>query len=158
MRPATAKTALRVQELLGPDFSVLEFDERTATSEEAAAAIGCTVSRIAKTVVFQGKTSGVAIVAVASGVNRVDDKVLAKLAGEKLRRPSGDLVKELTGYAIGGVSPVGLPEGTKIYLDRDIEAFEEIWASAGTPNAVFKLTPKDLSRLTEAFFAEIKKS
>ncbi len=157
MRPASAKKALAVQEVLGSRFSVLEFEESTATSADAAAAIGCTVAQIAKTVVFQGKTSGACIVAVASGVNRVDEKALGRLAEEKLRRPDADLVKDLTGYVIGGVSPVGLPESALVYLDRDLEGFTEIWASAGTPNAVFRLTPNDLVEITGANFADIKR-
>lgn len=157
MKKATNRTAIRVQEFLGPDFTVLEFEDRTATAEDAAAAIGCDVAQIAKSLVFQGKSSGEAVLAVASGPNRVDEKKLGALLGEKVRRPDADFVRDVTGYSIGGVSPVAHKNPVRIFLDVDLANHGEIWAAAGTPNAVFGLTPEDLVRLTGAAFVDIAK-
>ncbi|MDW3205936.1 MAG: YbaK/EbsC family protein [Alphaproteobacteria bacterium] len=157
MKRATGKTAMRVQAVLGDAFEVLEFETSTATSDQAAAAIGCEVAQIAKSLVFQGKGSGDAIMVIASGINRVDEKKLKDLVGEKIRRPDADFVREVTGYAIGGVSPVGHATAMRIYLDEDLKAYSEIWAAAGAPNAVFRLTPDDLARLTGGEYADLAK-
>lgn len=157
MKRATGKTALRVQEVLGDGFEVLEFETSTATSDAAAAAIGCDVAQIAKSVVFQGKDSEQAIMVIASGINRVDEKKLKGVVGEKVRRPDADFVRQATGYAIGGVSPVGHATEMRIFLDEDLKAYPEIWAAAGAPNAVFRLTPDDLERLTGGRYMDLAK-
>jgi prolyl-tRNA editing enzyme YbaK/EbsC (Cys-tRNA(Pro) deacylase) len=148
MKPATQPSALHVQRILGPAFTVLEFDDSTRKSAEAAAAIGCTVAQIAKTLVFRGRTSGDAIMVIASGANRVDEKAVAALIGEAIERATPEFVRESTGFAIGGVSPVGHPKPLRTLLDDALFGFGELWAAAGTPNAVFRLTPDDLVRLT----------
>ena len=110
MKPAQHPTALRTQRLLaeaGIDTQVVEFEQPTRTSAEAAAAIGCTVAEIAKSVVFRAKQSGGAVVVVASGDNRVCEDKVARLVGEKLGRADADFVRAATGYAIGGVAPLG---------------------------------------------------
>ncbi len=156
MRTATAPGAVRLQQLLGPQFSVLEFEQTTATSADAAAAIGCTLSQIAKSLVFRGR-SGRSILVVASGSNRVDEKRVGSHIGEKIERADADFVRQMTGYAIGGVAPIGHTVAPTVLLDTDLKAFDTIWAAAGTPNAVFRLTPADLERLTGGRFAEIAK-
>ena len=93
----------------------------------------------------------------ASGVNRVDEKKVAQIIGEKIGRADAGFVREMTGYAIGGVAPVGHSTAPLVLLDSDLQAFSEIWAAAGTPNAVFKLTPTQLQFLTAGEFADIAK-
>ena len=156
MKPASAASALRVQNLLGPDYQVVEFDESTGTSAEAAAAIGCTLAQIAKSLVFRS-ASGKSVLVVASGVNRVDEKKVKQIIGEKIGRADPDFVRAMTGYAIGGVAPVGHSTAPVVLLDSDLKTFTEIWAAAGTPNAVFKLTPEQLHSLTGGQFADIAK-
>lgn len=159
MKPASHPTALRVQSLLraaGLDAQVVEFEQPTRTSAEAATAIGCTVAEIAKSVVFRGKESGQAVVVVASGDNRVCERKVAALVGEKLGRADADFVREATGYVIGGVSPVGHAQPVKLVLDEDLRRFQTVWAAAGTPFSVFPLTPDELARITGAGWADIR--
>ncbi len=156
MKPASAAAARRVQEILGPGFAVVEFDASTKTSAEAAAAIGCTVAQIAKSLVFRAAGGGPVLV-VASGTNRVDEKKVGALIGEAIGRADADFVREKTGYAIGGVAPVGHAAAPAVLLDDDLRQYQTIWAAAGTPNAVFSLTPADLQRLTGGSFADIAK-
>jgi prolyl-tRNA editing enzyme YbaK/EbsC (Cys-tRNA(Pro) deacylase) len=155
MRPATAASALRVQASLGPAYHVLEFDATTRTAADAAAAIGCTVAQIAKSLVFRAETSGRAVLVVASGVNRVDEAKVGAILGKPIGRADADFVRAKTGFAIGGVPPVGHSEPSATLIDEALFAFAEIWAAAGTPNAVFRLTPADLLSLTGGIRASI---
>ncbi len=148
MKPASAPSALKVQAVLGPKFAVLEFDAGTRTAADAAAAIGCSVAEIAKSLLFRAKETGRPVLVVASGVNRVDEKKVAALIGEKIARADADFVRENTGFAIGGVPPVGHAKTPITLIDEDLMQFETIWAAAGTPNAVFRLTPRELVGLT----------
>ncbi|HYE01030.1 MAG TPA: YbaK/EbsC family protein [Alphaproteobacteria bacterium] len=147
MRPAESPSALRFQQFLGPDFAVLEFEASTRTSAEAAAAVGCDVAQIAKSLVFRA-ASGRSVLVVASGTNRVDEAKVAALIGEPIRRADADFVRDRTGYAIGGVPPLGHAVPPAVLIDRDLLRFDSLWAAAGTPNAVFRLTPDDLVRLS----------
>lgn len=159
MKPATHPTALRVQQLLAAariNSQVVEFEQPTRTSAEAAAAVGCSVGEIAKSVVFRTAVSGQAVVAVASGDNRVSEEKVALLVGEKLGRASADFVRESTGFVIGGVPPVGHAHPVRLFLDADLQRFQKIWAAAGTPFSVFPLTPAELSRLTGAAWSDIR--
>ena len=156
MKPATAPSALKVQAALGDGFQVVEFDASTRTSEDAAAAIGCTVAEIAKSLVFKA-ASGRPVLVIASGTNRVDEKKVRAVLGEKIARADADFVREATGYAIGGVPPLGHATAPVVLIDGDLETFETIWAAAGTPNAVFRLTPADLVRLTGGQVADVAK-
>jgi prolyl-tRNA editing enzyme YbaK/EbsC (Cys-tRNA(Pro) deacylase) len=157
MRKAESASALRVQAALGPEFEVLEFPESTRSAAEAAAAIGCTVAEIAKSLVFRAVQSDRPVLVVASGVNRVDERKLEALLGEKIGRADADFVRAKTGFAIGGVPPLGHAVPPFTWLDADLQQFTRIWAAAGTPNAVFALTPADLARLTGADYADIAK-
>jgi prolyl-tRNA editing enzyme YbaK/EbsC (Cys-tRNA(Pro) deacylase) len=105
------------------DSSVVEFEQPTRTSAEAAAAIGCTVAEIAKSVVFRAKASNQAVIVVASGDNRVCENKVANLVGGKLGRADADFVREATGFVIGGVSPVGLAASVRMLLDADLQRF-----------------------------------
>jgi prolyl-tRNA editing enzyme YbaK/EbsC (Cys-tRNA(Pro) deacylase) len=156
MRPATSPSALKVQAVLGVRFDVLEFDAGTRTAEDAAAAIGCEVAQIAKSLVFRA-ASGRPVLVVASGAHRVDEKTVAALVGEPITRANADFVRDATGFAIGGVPPVGHRTAPVALIDESLLAFEEIWAAAGTPNAVFRLTPADLMALTGGTVAAVKR-
>ena len=159
MKPAQHPTALRVAQLLrdaGIDSQVVQFEQTTRTSAEAAAAVGCEVAQIAKSIVFRGKRSGLAIVIVASGANRVSETKVEASVGEPLARADADFVREATGYAIGGVAPAGHSKPVKLLLDQDLRRFETIWAAAGTPFSGFPLTPDQLRALTGAEWSDVK--
>lgn len=156
MKLATAPSALKVQAVLGPDFQVLEFEASTRTSQEAADAIGCTVAEIAKALIFKS-AEGRAVLVIASGVNRVDEKKVQTLLGQRIGRADADFVRDRTGFAIGGVPPVGHASRPVVLIDRDLERFPYVWAAGGTPNAVFRIAPADLIRLTQGKVADVAK-
>ena len=144
-------SALKVQqaiEQLGFSCRVVEMNETTRTAKEAAQAVGCTVSQIAKSLVFRGQASGSPILVVASGTNRVNEQLLADYAGEPIGRADANYVRDETGFVIGGVPPVGHRKPIRTFLDKDLLQYESIWAAAGTPNAVFQLNPADLLKMT----------
>lgn len=155
MRPASAPSALKVQAILGNRFEVLEFDASTRTAADAAAAIGCDVAQIAKSLVFRAISSQHPVLVVASGVNRIDEARVAALVGERIGRADADFVRTTTGFAIGGVPPIGHAKPPIALIDEALFAFAEIWAAAGTPNAVFKLSPADLVALTQGRVAAV---
>ena len=140
----------------GIGSDVVEFEQPTRTSAEAAAAIGCSVAEIAKSVVFRTEASGQAVIVVTSGDNRVCERKVAGLVGEKLGRADADFVRESTGFAIGGVAPLGHAGTVRTLLDADLQRFQCVWAAAGTPFAVFPVTPADLSRLTGAAWSDVR--
>lgn len=155
MKPATSASALKVQASLGAGFEVLEFGTSTRTAADAAAAIGCTVGQIAKSLIFRALDSDRAVLAIASGSVRVDEARLAELLGEGIGRADAAFVREHTGFAIGGVPPIGHRSESVIFIDESLLTFDTIWAAGGTPNAVFRLTPDDLVRLTGGTVADI---
>jgi prolyl-tRNA editing enzyme YbaK/EbsC (Cys-tRNA(Pro) deacylase) len=157
MKPAGSDGAMRIQAILGDGFRVLEFDESTHSSAEAATAIGCEVGQIAKSMLFKA-VDGTPVLVVASGTNRVDEKKVAALLGQKISRADAGFVLERTGFVVGGVPPVGHTTQPVVFLDRNLQAYSRIWAAAGSPNAVFALTPADLVRLTGAHFADVAKA
>ncbi len=142
----------------GFDFELREFPASTRTAAEAAAAIGCDIAQIAKSLVFRARASGGPVLVIASGANRVDEKAVAALIGENIGRADADFVRAATGFAIGGVPPLGHDTPPVTLIDRDLLALDEIWAAAGTPNAVFRLTPGDLVALTGGRVADIKQA
>ena len=159
MKPAQHPTALRTAQLLreaGVDGEVVEFEQPTRTSAEAATAIGCSVAEIAKSIVFRGKTSGQAVIVVASGDNRVSEAKVAAKVGESLARADADFVRAATGYAIGGVAPLGYIQPVKLLLDEDLRRFEIVWAAGGTPFSVFPLRPEQLRSLTGAEWSDVR--
>lgn len=145
-------SAQRVQDALDAisagAWQVVELPDSTRTAAEAAAAIGCTVAQIAKSLIFKAASSGRAVLVIASGTNRVNTAALAGRIGEPLDKPDADFVREQTGYVIGGVPPLGHSQPLLTFVDADLRQYETIWAAAGTPRAVFRLTPADLERLT----------
>jgi prolyl-tRNA editing enzyme YbaK/EbsC (Cys-tRNA(Pro) deacylase) len=157
--PPSKASVRRVEAALaerGFAFQVKEFPVSTRTSAEAAAAIGCAVGQIAKSLVFRGARSGQAVLIVASGANRVDPAKAEALLGEAIGRADAEFARAATGFAIGGVPPVGHDRPLATLIDRDLLAYDEIWAAAGTPNAVFRLTPEDLGQLTGGRVGDLK--
>jgi len=155
MKPATAKSALKIQAVLGADFEVLEFDASTRTAADAAEAIGCTVSQIAKSLLFVASESGRPVLVIASGSVHVDEAKVSTLLGEEIERASADFVREHTGFSIGGVPPIAHLTQPVVFVDSTLFGFETIWAAAGTPNAVFRLSPNDLIRLSGGVVSDI---
>jgi prolyl-tRNA editing enzyme YbaK/EbsC (Cys-tRNA(Pro) deacylase) len=144
-------SAQKVQQALqamGFELQVVELPDSTRTAAEAAQAVGCQVGQIVKSLVFKAKRSERPVLVVASGVNRVNEKAIEALIGEPLGRADADFVRQRTGFAIGGVPPVGHSERLETFIDEDLLQHTEIWAAAGTPNAVFRLTPDDLVQMT----------
>ena len=129
-------------------------DVPARTSQEAADALGVVVGQIAKSVIFKRRADAVAVLVIASGDRRVDEKKVAAQVGP-IGRADADFVKAATGFSIGGVSPVGLLGQPTLLLDRELQRFDEVWAAAGHPNGVFRLTPQDLQRLTGAPWADL---
>lgn len=146
-------SAQRVQHALDPlgfGHRVIELPESTRTAQEAAQAVGCTVGQIAKSLVFRGTVSGQAILVIASGAHRVNEAKLATLLGEPVEKADADFVRQHTGFAIGGVPPIGHDHAMATFVDEDLLLHDEIWAAAGTPRAVFKLKPHELQAMTQA--------
>lgn len=158
MAAELSPSARKVQAALaafGLGLEVREFDASTRTAADAAKAIGCTVGQIAKSILFRGASSGRPVLVIASGTNRVDEGKVAALLGEALGKADAEFVRSRTGFVIGGVPPVGHAVRPETFIDRDLMAFAEIWAAAGTPNAVFRLAPQDLPRITSGRVAAI---
>ena len=120
------------------------------TAQDAANALGCTVDQIAKSIIFRGETSGEAILFLTAGGNRVDADKAAALAGEALGKADAALVRAQTGFAIGGVSPVGHLNPIRAFLDPRLQEFDIVWAAAGTPHHVFAISPPTLEQMTSA--------
>jgi prolyl-tRNA editing enzyme YbaK/EbsC (Cys-tRNA(Pro) deacylase) len=157
--PPLPPAAQRIQDLLdelGHEGRVRVFDGTTRTAADAAAAIGCEVAQIAKSLVFRALQSDAPVLVIASGANRVDEAKIAAALGEKLGKADAAFVRERSGFAIGGVAPIGHREPPIVLIDRDLLAFDEIWAAAGTPQAVFPLQPGDLEMLTGGRVIDIK--
>jgi prolyl-tRNA editing enzyme YbaK/EbsC (Cys-tRNA(Pro) deacylase) len=146
-----------VQSVLGPRFAVVEFEASTKTSADAAAAVGCTVAQIAKSIVLKTVKEQKPVLVIASGANRVDEKKVSAVIGEKVKSADVDFVVAHVGVAPGGVPPVAHKVRPIVILDQDLRRFSEIWAAAGTPNAVFKLTWDDLVALTSGTPADVAK-
>jgi prolyl-tRNA editing enzyme YbaK/EbsC (Cys-tRNA(Pro) deacylase) len=157
--PAPKGSVARVRAALagfGLVTEIREFDASTRTSAEAAAAIGCDVAQIAKSLVFRARSANQPVLVIASGINRVDEKKLEAALGDKIGRADPDFVRAATGFAIGGVAPVGHSGPVRVFIDADLRQYAEIWAAAGAPNAVFRLTPAELERITDGTVIPVK--
>jgi prolyl-tRNA editing enzyme YbaK/EbsC (Cys-tRNA(Pro) deacylase) len=140
---------------LGIEPEVRRFPQGTKTAANAAAAIGCDLGQIVKSLVFS--VDGRPILALTSGVNRADVGLLAALArGEEVRRATPEEARAATGFAVGGTPPFGHPAPVPVFIDRDLLQYPEVWAAAGTPESVFPLTPDDLVRLTNGQVVDLK--
>ncbi len=140
----------------GLQCQVLELKQTTRSARDAAEAVGCEVGQIVKSLVFKGKVSQKPVLVVASGSNRVNEKRLAGLIAEPVKMPDADFVRQKTGFVIGGVPPLGHAQPLETYIDEDLFKYEEIWAAAGTPHALFKLTPTELETITGGLVVKIR--
>lgn len=159
MNAQLSASAQRVQDALaahGVDLRVVEMPQSTRTAADAAAALGCEVAQIAKSLIFRGKSSDRALLVIACGVNRVDEKKVAGLLNEPIGKADAEFVRARTGFVIGGVPPVGHSTALTTLIDAELLAFDEIWAAAGTPNAVFRLRPAELVAITGGQVADVK--
>jgi len=141
---------------LGFNYNVIEHAESTRTAQEAADRAGCELGQIVKSLIFKGKESGKPILVLTSGANRVDEKRISEYASEAIGRADADFVRAVTGFAIGGVPPVGHLQNMETYIDEDFLQFPTIWAAAGTPNAIFELKTEDLQRMTDGKVVRVK--
>lgn len=152
----SARTVQATLDALGLDCRVVELPASTRTAVEAAQAIGTTVAQIVKSIVFRGRQSGQALLVLASGINRISEERLAALAGEPVEKADADFVREATGFVIGGVPPLAHRQPLRAWVDEDLLQFDEVWAAAGTPQAVFRCHPRDLVRMSGGQPAEVK--
>jgi prolyl-tRNA editing enzyme YbaK/EbsC (Cys-tRNA(Pro) deacylase) len=135
---------------LGIAVSIREMPQSTRTAEEAAAACGCRVGQIVKSLVFAGAASGEPYLLLVSGQNRVDQAGVATAIGEVLDRPDAARVRAWTGFSIGGIPPFGHDQPMRTFIDRDLLTYDMVWAAAGTPSAVFAADPRALAAATDA--------
>ncbi|MBI2707536.1 MAG: YbaK/EbsC family protein [Proteobacteria bacterium] len=146
------KSAQSVQDALasqGLECKVVVLSESTRTAKEAAMTIGCDVAQIVKSLIFKTKSTNKPVLILASGPNRVNEKVIESHVGEKITKADADFTREVTDFAIGGIPPMGHKKIIDhIFIDEDLLKFDSVWAAAGTPNAVFNLQSKDLLALT----------
>jgi len=150
--------AQRVQDALraaGFANTVLELEVAVKTAADAAEAVGCTPAQIVKSLVFQRVTSGAPVLVVASGANRVSEAKLEALLGEPVRMGPPKFVREVTGYAIGGIPPLGHAQKLDTVVDAHLMTLDRLWAAAGHPNSLFALTPGELTRMTGGRVAEV---
>jgi prolyl-tRNA editing enzyme YbaK/EbsC (Cys-tRNA(Pro) deacylase) len=152
MKAAVARVldALRAA---GVAAEIVEFPQSTRTAEAAAAAVGAQVGQIVKSLVFLA--GGRPLLVLVSGAHRADSTKLARAAGAPLQRADADMVRASTGFAIGGVPPIGHSSALATYLDRDLLLYPTVWAAAGTPHAVFAITPGELLRVTRAHVIDV---
>jgi len=154
--PASAKKVRDAARTLGLAIAVREMAESTRTAEEAAAACGVSVGQIVKSLVFLGAQTGRPCLLLVSGANRVNEKGVARHLGEKLKRPDADAVRALTGFAIGGIPPLGHDRPLATYMDVDLLQYDVVWAAAGTPKAVFPVAPEALRQAAGAVAIDVK--
>ena len=144
------KRVTRALQEVGLDITPLELSADTRTAQQAADAAGCQLDQIAISVIFAGLTSGQAILFITAGGNQVDATKANTAAGEPLGKADAALIRAQTGFAIGGVAPVGHLNPIRAFIDPRLLDFDEIFAAAGTPRHIFPINPKDLARISEA--------
>ncbi|MCK9923468.1 YbaK/EbsC family protein [Frankia sp. AgPm24] len=140
-----SKRAGRFQEMLdgrGYALEVLELPDSTHTADDAARALGCSKAQIVKSLVFRDTDTGGPVMVLASGTNRVDETKIAAVLGRDIARADAAYVKRTTGFSIGGVPPLGHKQTMLLFVDEDLLQYDEVWAAAGTPNAVFRIPGK----------------
>ncbi|MBW2468212.1 MAG: YbaK/EbsC family protein [Deltaproteobacteria bacterium] len=159
MKKKLKSSARKVQEALDAhnlSCEVVQMTDTTRSASDAARAVGCQVGQIVKSLIFEGQQSHQPILVAASGANRVNERAIEKSVSESVKMAKPDYVRQMTGFAIGGVPPVGHDHPLKIFIDEDLLQYDEIWAAAGTPHAVFKLTPEDLKMITSGKIISVK--
>jgi prolyl-tRNA editing enzyme YbaK/EbsC (Cys-tRNA(Pro) deacylase) len=149
--PARVQAALTAA---GVDARIEEFPSSTRTAQEAADTVGTSVGQIVKSLVFLAGNSPV--VALVSGINRLDRQRLAALSGAAIGKADADAVRQATGFAIGGVPPIGYPAPIPTFIDRDLLQYDVVWAAAGTPRHVFPIAPNELVRITGGRVADLR--
>jgi len=159
MTEELSRSARKIQDVLaalGTDFEVVELPSTTRTAVEAASAIGCLVEQIAKSILFRTVKDKKPVMVIASGVNRVNEARIADFVGEPIEKADAAYVREKTGFVIGGVPPIGHAEPIYTILDEDLLKLGELWAAAGTPKSVFKLSATSLVEMTAGVLKRIK--
>jgi prolyl-tRNA editing enzyme YbaK/EbsC (Cys-tRNA(Pro) deacylase) len=144
-------SAQKIQEIFTKnklEFQVIELSHSTRTAQDAANALSCEIAQIVKSLIFYENISKNPILILASGINKVSEKIIEKEIGAKISKADAQFVRQVTGFAIGGVPPLGHIQKIKTYIDNELFKWEDLWAAAGTPNAVFKLKAQDLVHLT----------
>lgn len=152
-------SAQKVQDILdtlGYHCSIQESPATTRTAADAAALVGCNVGQIVKSLIFRGGATSKPILVLTSGANRVNEQQISSYAAESIQRADPEFVRTVTGFAIGGVPPIGHLQPMETYIDEDLLQHSEIWAAAGTPNSLFKLTPQELEKMTAGRIVNIK--
>ena len=147
------RSARRVRDALlalGLPADIHRLTDSTRTASEAAAAVGCELGAIVKSLVFRGVNTGEPLLALVSGDNRADESLVAAAGGEPVERPDAAYVRDVTGYSIGGIPPVGHPAPVRTVMDEDLLRFDTVWAAAGNPHAVFPIAPQSLATATGA--------
>ena len=155
MTPPAAARVQAALRALGVESEVIRLAESARTAAEAAAACGVSVGQIVKSLVFVAGDEPILV--LVSGVNQADERRLAALSGQSVRRADANVVRGSTGYAIGGVPPVGHPRPLRVFIDRDLLGHERLIAAAGTPHAVFPITPAELCRVTGGAVVDLKR-
>lgn len=140
----------------GYNNQVIELPQSARTAQEAADALNCKVAQIAKSIIFRLVDSNQPVLVIASGANRVNEQQIELLLNEKLGKADAEFVREHTGFVIGGVSPIGHKNTLLTFIDEDLLQYEEIWAAAGHPKAIFQLTPNELLEMTKGTVVNIK--
>ena len=148
--PRSARRVRDALVALGLPAEIHRLADSTRTAPEAAAAVGCELGAIVKSLVLRGATTGEPVLALVSGANRADEALVAGAVGEPVQRADAAYVREITGYSIGGVPPVGHPAPVRTLLDEDLLRFETVWAAAGHPHAVFPVAPAALASVAGA--------
>lgn len=145
---------------LGYHGEVVELEASTRTAVEAAQAAGCEVGQIVKSLIFalqkDGTNQRTPILVLVSGPNRVNEKKFSRLLGGILTRADADYVREITGFAIGGIPPAGHAKTLETFIDEDLLKFSSVWAAAGTPNAIFQIAPSQLVEITKGQVVPVK--
>ncbi|MDO9530712.1 MAG: YbaK/EbsC family protein [Deltaproteobacteria bacterium] len=139
----------------GLKISIVETETSARSAAEAAEAVGAEVGQIVKSLVLRGRDSGDAYLLLVSGANRVNEAAMAALLGEALERPDADFVRIATGFAIGGVSPLGGSSRLRTFMDEDLFQYATVWAAAGTPRHVFEVVPLQLRSATGAMVGPV---
>jgi prolyl-tRNA editing enzyme YbaK/EbsC (Cys-tRNA(Pro) deacylase) len=154
LKPAPRRVQ-QAADALGLAVRVVEMAQSTRTAEEAAAACGCAVGQIIKSLVFRGRQSRKPVLLLVSGSNRVDQAGVAAVIGEALDRPDATFVREVTGFAIGGIPPFGHAQALPTWFDKDLLQYATVWAAAGSPEAVFEVDPRKLADLIGARIIDV---
>lgn len=144
------KRVIRALDAAGIEVIPVEITEGARTAQAAADAVGCALDQIAKSIIFRGETTNEAVLFITAGGNQVCANAASSVAGEPLGKADAGLIRSQTGFAIGGVSPVGHLSPIRAFFDPKLLEFDTVWAAAGTPRHVFPINPADLQRISDA--------